>query len=65
MFLSVSCLVSPRKGEAPLNLEVKAKIKSSLKEQQGDDAFTVSLVIWFGVHLQDVGDDPDAPHVCF
>lgn len=65
MFLSVSCLVSPRKGEAPLNLEARTKIRSGLKELQGYDEFTESHIIWFGVHLQDVGDDPDAPHVCF
>lgn len=68
MFPSVSCLVSPRKGEAPLSLEQNIKIAvyhPVWGELQYNVEHTVSDIMLFEVHLQDVGDDPNAPHVCF
>lgn len=60
MFPSVSCLVSPRNGEAPLSLKENVLLYYKVCNM----AVTVVLEL-FVVHLQDVGDDADAPHVCF
>lgn len=67
MFPSVSCFVSPRKGEAPLSLEENNKKVQFiiLLHYYVYDIVGDATLILGEVNLQDVSDDTNAPHVCF